>query len=67
MGIFVTQTSEQEQQTYRWGGGGGGTAGQDNLSRSGSKIRMNDFPVIRYLCYTHRILGSPGGKHCKSP
>ena len=25
---------------------------------------MNDFPVIRYLCYTHRILGSRGGKHC---
>ena len=27
---------------------------------------MNDFPVIGYPCFAHRILGSPGGKHCKS-
>ena len=27
---------------------------------------MNDFPVIGDLCYTHRILGSPRGKHCES-
>ena len=28
---------------------------------------MNDFPVIGYPCFAHRILGSPGGKHCESP
>ena len=27
---------------------------------------MNDFPVIGYSCFAHRILGSPGGKHCES-
>ena len=27
---------------------------------------MNDFPVIRDPCFAHRILGSPGGKHCES-
>ena len=27
---------------------------------------MNDFPVIGYPCFAHRILGSPGGKHCES-
>ena len=27
---------------------------------------MNDFPVIWYPCFAHRILGSPGGKHCQS-
>ena len=26
---------------------------------------MNDLPVIRDLCYAQKILGSPGGKHCK--
>ena len=25
---------------------------------------MNDFPVIGYPGFAHRILGSPGGKHC---
>ena len=28
---------------------------------------MSDFPVIGYPCFTHRILGSPEGKHCESP
>ena len=28
---------------------------------------MNELSVIRYLCYTQRILGLPGGKHCQSP
>ena len=27
---------------------------------------MNDFPVIGDPCFEHRILGSPGGKHCES-
>ena len=27
---------------------------------------MNDFPVIGYPCFAHRILGSPGGKHYES-
>ena len=27
---------------------------------------MNDFPVIGDPCFAHRILGSPGGKHCES-
>ena len=27
---------------------------------------MNDFPLIGDPSYAHRILGSPGGKHCKS-
>ena len=27
---------------------------------------MNDFPVIGYPCFAHRIVGSPGGKHCES-
>ena len=27
---------------------------------------MNDLPVIGYPCFAHRILGSPGGKHCES-
>ena len=27
---------------------------------------MNDFPVIGYPCFAHRILGSPGGKHFES-
>ena len=27
---------------------------------------MNDFPVIAYPCFAHRLLGSPGGKHCES-
>ena len=31
------------------------------------KPAMNDFPVIGYPCFAHRILGSPGGKHCESP
>ena len=26
----------------------------------------NDFPVNRDPCFAHRILGSPGGKHCES-
>ena len=30
-------------------------------------VSMNDFPVIGYPCFAHRILGSPGGKHCESP
>ena len=29
-------------------------------------IGMNDFPVIGDPCFEHRILGSPGGKHCES-
>ena len=29
-------------------------------------VLMNDFPVIGYSCFAHRILGSPGGKHCES-
>ena len=28
--------------------------------------KMNDFPVIGDPCFAHRILGSPGGKHCES-
>ena len=28
---------------------------------------MNDFLVIGNLCYAQSILGSPGGKHFKSP
>ena len=31
-----------------------------------SMSRMNDFPVIGDPCFAHRILGSPGGKHCES-
>ena len=27
---------------------------------------MNDFPLIGDPSYAQRILGSPGGKHCKS-
>ena len=27
---------------------------------------MNDFPVIGDPCFAHRIIGSPGGKHCES-
>ena len=27
---------------------------------------MDDLPVIGDLCFAQRILGSPGGKHCKS-
>ena len=27
---------------------------------------MNDFPVIGDPCFAHRIMGSPGGKHCES-
>ena len=27
---------------------------------------MNDFPLIGDPSYAHRIMGSPGGKHCKS-
>ena len=27
---------------------------------------MNDFPVMGYSCFAHRILGSPGGKHRES-
>ena len=27
---------------------------------------MNNFPGIGYSCFAHRILGSPGGKHCES-
>ena len=29
-------------------------------------ILMNDFPLIGDPSYAHRIMGSPGGKHCKS-
>ena len=29
-------------------------------------LPMNDFPVIGYPSFAHRILGSPGGKHCES-
>ena len=29
-------------------------------------MQMNDLPVIRDLRYAEWILGSPGGKHCKS-
>ena len=40
------------------------------LLLSGTKLQngltMNDFPVIGYPCFAHRILGSPGGKHCES-
>ena len=31
-----------------------------------NRDQMNDLPVIGYPCFAHRILGSPGGKHCKS-
>ena len=31
-----------------------------------TQILMHDFPVIGYSCCAHRILGSPGGKHCQS-
>ena len=27
---------------------------------------MNDFSVIGDVCYAHKIMGSPGGKHCES-
>jgi len=26
---------------------------------------MNDLPLIGFLFYAQRILGLPGGKHCK--
>ena len=29
-------------------------------------MAMNDLPLIGVLCYAQRILGSLGGKHCKS-
>ena len=29
-------------------------------------LLMNDFPVIGDPCFAHRVLGSPGGKHCES-
>ena len=32
----------------------------------GLDFSMNDLPVIRDLRYAQGILGSPGGKHCKS-
>ena len=31
-----------------------------------SNCAMDDFPVIGYSCFAHRILGSLGGKHCES-
>jgi len=31
----------------------------------GAKAGMNDLPLIGFLFYAQRILGSPGGKHCK--
>ena len=33
---------------------------------SDNELKMNDFPVIGDPCFAHRILGSPGGKHCES-
>ena len=36
------------------------------LKRRMMVIEMNDFPVIGDPCFAHRILGSPGGKHCES-
>ena len=27
---------------------------------------INDFPLIGDPSYAHRIMGSPGGKHCES-
>ena len=30
-----------------------------------SQDRMNVLPLIGFLFYVQRILGSPGGKHCK--
>ena len=33
---------------------------------TGLQDAVNDFPVIGDLCFAHRVLGSPGGKHCKS-
>ena len=27
---------------------------------------MNNLPLIGFLCYAQRFLGSLGGKHCKS-
>ena len=38
----------------------------DNLATWSTRNAMNDFPVIGYPCFAHRILGSPGGKHCES-
>ena len=37
-----------------------------SISTHKAKRGMNDFPVIGYPCFAHRILGSPGGKHCES-
>ena len=39
--------------------------------RNAGKVRerksgMNNFPVIGDVSFEQRIVGSPGGKHCKS-
>ena len=49
----------------RAGGGLISTATTANRFPITDKV-MNDFPVIGYPCFAHRILGSPGGKHCES-
>ena len=43
--------------------------GESNPGHSTCEVNtlsMNDFPVIGDPCFAHRVLGSPGGKHCKS-
>ena len=42
---------------------------QKKIEGAGTSVQAklrNDLPVTGDLCYAHRILGSPGGKHCKS-
>ena len=38
---------------------------QSPKPRMCSTITMNELPVIGSVPYTHRVLGSPWGKHCK--
>ena len=37
-----------------------------NVPIQGHPTTMNDFPVIGDVSFEQRIVGSPGGKHCKS-
>ena len=41
-------------------------AGKPDGRDQGFQARMNDFPVIGDVSFEQRIVGSPGGKHCKS-
>ena len=37
-----------------------------DFGEMGNNCQMNDFSVIGDPSFAHRILGSPGGKHCES-